>query len=116
MTRLLQIQVKRAFKKVLVLHCSAASCQPPVAKLPSKFKYNTGNLSIKNPPTGGSPQEGTSLTQALGGNVFSYKVPRHYRHTSHLQTESPILTVGAGTTISSQNLFQASVELCQEQV
>lgn len=50
MNHLLQIQVRRAFKKVLVLHCSAGSCQPPAAMLPLKFKHNTRNLSFNNLP------------------------------------------------------------------
>lgn len=73
MNHLLQIQGKRAFKKVLVLHCSAASYQPPGTMLPLKFKYNTGNLSINNLPTSlvtGVPRKGHPLSQALGGSVF----------------------------------------------
>lgn len=106
MNHLLQIQVKGAFRRVLGLHCSAASCQPPVAMMPLKFKYNSGNLSIIHPPTNlGLQSPGRDIPDpGLRWELFSYNLPKQYRHTSHLQTESPIFT-----TISSLNLFQASL-------
>lgn len=65
--------------------------------LPLKFKYNTGNLSINNLPTSsvtGVPRKGHPLSQALGERVFSYKVPKQYRHKSHGQIEHPVLSCG----------------------